>query len=106
MVFVGVTTGGSLINRIFPVWAEIMGIAPARHRGPGSLDRPLRCGPLTVRHTAARTAPDGRSREPGQMGHYQCSLVSARLVAFFSNQRVISRAKSWPAAVAARRVWS
>jgi hypothetical protein len=40
--------------------------------------------PLTARcvavrlwcaNTAARTAPDGRSREHGQMGHYQRSLV-------------------------------
>ena len=46
---------------------------------PGSLDRPLRCAPLTVRRTAARTAPVGRSRDPGQMGRYQRSLVLASM---------------------------
>ena len=48
---------------------------PRATAGRASLDRPLRCAPLTVRRTAARTAPDGRTREPGQMGHYQRSLV-------------------------------
>jgi hypothetical protein len=47
----------------------------APHRRPGSLDRPLRCGPLVVSNTTTRTAPDGRTREPGQMSHYQRSLV-------------------------------
>ncbi len=47
----------------------------ARHRRPASLDRPLRCGTLVVVSTAARTAPVGRTRETGQMSHYQRSLV-------------------------------
>ena len=36
-----------------------------------------RCVALRLRcaNTAARTAPDGRTRENGQMGHYQRSLV-------------------------------
>ncbi len=44
-------------------------------RGPGSRVRPLRCGTLVVSNTTARTAPDGRTRETGQMSHYQRSLV-------------------------------
>lgn len=38
MIFIGVTTGGSRIHRIFPRWATAMGIAPAHLRG---LDLPL-----------------------------------------------------------------
>jgi choline dehydrogenase len=45
------------------------------HRRPISLDRRLRCAPLVVRGATARTAPDQRSREIGQMGLYQRSLV-------------------------------
>ncbi len=46
MVFLGVTTGGSLINRIFPLWAEIMGIAPAILHG---MDLPPDVGPERIR---------------------------------------------------------
>lgn len=46
MVFVGVTTGGSRIHRIFPAWAEAMGIAPARLCG---LDLPMDVTPDAVR---------------------------------------------------------
>lgn len=38
MVFMGVTTGGSRIHRIFPLWAEVMGLSPARLHG---LDLPV-----------------------------------------------------------------
>ena len=38
MIFIGVTTGGSRIHRIFPRWTAAMGIAPAHLRG---LDLPL-----------------------------------------------------------------
>ncbi len=38
MIFIGVTTGGSRIHRIFPHWAAAMAIAPAHLRG---LDLPL-----------------------------------------------------------------
>ncbi len=55
MIFVGVTTGGSLINRIFPVWAEIMGIAPARLEG---LDLPLDVAPADIRAAITRIAED------------------------------------------------
>lgn len=55
MVFVGVTTGGSLINRLFPVWAEIMGIAPARLEG---LDLPLDVTPDRVCAAIRRIAED------------------------------------------------
>ena len=54
------------------------GRAAARHRRPGSLERSLRCAPLVVDNATARTAPDVRSREPGQMGHYQRALVLAK----------------------------
>ena len=53
MVFVGVTTGGSRIHRIFPDWAEAMGIAPARLCG---LDLPMDVGPEAVRAAVRRIA--------------------------------------------------
>ena len=55
MVFLGVTTGGSLINRIFPHWAEIMGIAPAILRG---MDMPLDVGPERIRRAVREIADD------------------------------------------------
>lgn len=55
MVFVGVTTGGSLINRLFPVWAEIMGIAPAQLEGH---DLPLDVTPDRVCAAIQRIADD------------------------------------------------
>jgi len=33
MLFVGVSTGGSFINRLFPVWAEILQLGPVRLHG-------------------------------------------------------------------------
>lgn len=55
MLFVGVTTGGSVINRLFPIWAEILGIAPARLRG---VDLPLDVAPGRVRDTVRQIADD------------------------------------------------
>lgn len=55
MVFLGVTTGGSLINRLFPKWAEIMGIAPARLRG---LDLPVGAAPERIRDAIREIAED------------------------------------------------
>ncbi len=53
MIFVGVTTGGSRIHRIFPAWAELMGIAPARLIG---LDLPVDVGVEPVRAAIRRIA--------------------------------------------------
>lgn len=55
MVFVGVTTGGSVINRLFPVWAEILGIAPARLVG---MDLSLDVTPGGVRAAIRQIAED------------------------------------------------
>ena len=46
MVFMGVTTGGSRIHRIFPLWTEVMGLPPARLHG---LDLPVDVGADAVR---------------------------------------------------------
>ncbi len=53
LLFIGVTTGGSHIHRLFPVWAELMGIAPAQLRG---LDLPIDVGPEPVRAAIRRIA--------------------------------------------------
>ena len=45
------------------------------HRRPLSSARPPRCGPLVVRCTTARTAPNGRAEESGETGHYLPPLV-------------------------------
>ncbi|NNG04546.1 MAG: hypothetical protein HKM95_10655, partial [Inquilinus sp.] len=38
MAFFGVSTGGSLINPLFPVWADLLGRGAARRVG---IDRPV-----------------------------------------------------------------
>ena len=75
MVFVGVTTGGSLINRIFPLWADIMGIAPAMLRG---MDLPLDVGPKRIRQAIREIADD-----PAVRG----SLVTTHKVAVYRHAR-------------------
>jgi len=55
MVFLGVTTAGSLINRIFPLWADIMGIAPAFLRG---IDLSLDVGAEGIRRAVGEIADD------------------------------------------------
>ncbi|HLJ68375.1 MAG TPA: shikimate dehydrogenase [Chloroflexota bacterium] len=56
VLFVGVTTGQSIINRLFPRWMDEMGIA-ARIEG---VDLPLDAGPHLYRAVVERIAGDGR----------------------------------------------
>ena len=49
--------------------------AAGPHRRPVSLDRSLRCAPLVAPGATARNAPCERTRETGQMSHYQRALV-------------------------------
>jgi shikimate 5-dehydrogenase len=52
MVFIGVSTGGSFINRLFPVWAELLGLSGARLAGidlpPGVAAGPLRAAVAAI----------------------------------------------------------
>ncbi len=45
----------------------------------------LRCA-----NTVARTAPDGRTRDAGQMGHYQRSLVLPPTGAYFAVEDTVT----------------
>lgn len=48
MAFIGVSTGGSLINRLFPVWAGVLGLGNARLVG---IDLPVGAPPRAIRDT-------------------------------------------------------
>jgi shikimate 5-dehydrogenase len=55
LVFVGVTTGGSLINRVFPRWATLLGLHSATLRG---LDLPVGVDAARLRPAIAGLAAD------------------------------------------------
>jgi shikimate 5-dehydrogenase len=55
MYFFGVTTGGSAINRVFPLWAEILKLNEARLVG---LDFPLHAEPELYRKAVAQIKHD------------------------------------------------
>ncbi|MGP1394536.1 MAG: shikimate dehydrogenase [Inquilinaceae bacterium] len=48
LCFVGVSTAGSFINSLFPVWATVLGLGDVRLHG---IDLPLEVSPDTVRRT-------------------------------------------------------
>ncbi len=50
MFFIGVTTGRSSINRVFPRWAEVLGLGDCELRG---LDFPLHAEPAAYREAVA-----------------------------------------------------
>jgi shikimate 5-dehydrogenase len=55
LVFIGVSTGGSLINRVFPRWAALLGIEGAVLRG---IDLPVGVDEATLRPAIAGLAAD------------------------------------------------
>jgi shikimate dehydrogenase len=75
MLFVGVSTGGSFINRLFPHWAEELGLAPAELLG---LDLPLGASPAAV-----AAALDLISRERRIRG----ALVTSHKIAILAHGR-------------------
>ncbi|HET6518262.1 MAG TPA: hypothetical protein VFG47_00370 [Geminicoccaceae bacterium] len=59
LLFIGVTTGGSFVNRLFPVWAEEMGLGDVELRG---IDLPVDAAPGAVRAAVAFIAANDLAR--------------------------------------------
>jgi len=59
LYFIGVTTGSSSIQRVFPLWAEALGLEDARLQG---IDLPIHADPEVYRRTVEFIAQDPLSR--------------------------------------------
>ncbi|MEM6282524.1 MAG: shikimate dehydrogenase, partial [Chloroflexota bacterium] len=56
--FVGVTTSKSSINRVFPLWMDVLGRAEIELEG---IDHPIHDAPENYRHTVAQIKHDANS---------------------------------------------